>query len=69
MVLNKQINICLGWDGSPSTYHDLSGKKLRDEILHTFKGMVGYCMKDNGEEHFKFVTISTENMNNGKRST
>ena len=30
-------------------------KKLRDEGLHIFKGMMGYCMKDIGKEHLKFI--------------
>lgn len=36
LVLNKQIKVCLGWDGNPPTG------------LHMFKGMISYCMKDNG---------------------
>lgn len=35
LLLNKQIKVCLGWDGSPLTDHDVLGKKLRDEDLHT----------------------------------
>ena len=48
--------------------HVLSYKRLRDESLHTFLGMVGYCMKDNGVEHFEFVhcAVSMEDMNVGK---
>lgn len=43
-------------------------KKLRDEGLHTFKDIVGYCMKDNGEDRFKFVhhNVSACDMNEGK---
>ena len=47
LVLNEKIKVYLGWDESPPTCHVY--KKLRDEGLHTFKGMMGYCMKDNGE--------------------
>lgn len=32
-------------------------KMLRDEGLHTFLGMIGYCMKDNGEEHLSLCII------------
>jgi hypothetical protein len=35
--------------------HVISCKKLRDEELHTLRGRVGYCMKDNGKNHFEFV--------------
>lgn len=56
VVLNKNIKVCLGWDASPMTGHVVSCKKLRDKGLHcTFLGMVGYCVKENGEEHFEFM--------------
>lgn len=34
----------------------------------TFKGMIWYCMKDNGGEHFEFVhhNVSADVMNEGK---
>ena len=35
--------------------HVVSCKKLRDEGLHKFQGMIGYYMKDNREKHFEFV--------------
>jgi hypothetical protein len=39
-----------------------------DEGLHTFKGMLGYCVKGNGEDHFEFVhhIASANDMNEGK---
>ena len=46
-MLNKNMRVCLGLDESPLTRHVVSCKKLRDEGLHTFKGMIGYCMHDN----------------------
>ena len=49
-VLTKKIKVCLGWDESPPTGNVVSCKKLKDEGLHTIKGMIGYCMEDNGEE-------------------
>lgn len=50
-VLNKKFKVCLGWDGMevPPPVMVVSFKRLRDE------GLVEYCMKDNGEEHFEFV--------------
>jgi hypothetical protein len=48
LVLNKKIKVCLGWDPSPPTCHVVSCERLRDEGLHAFLGMVGYCMH---EEH------------------
>ena len=35
--------------------HVVSCKRLRDEGLHTCLGVVGYCMKDDEEEHVEFV--------------
>lgn len=67
-VLNRTIKICLGWDLSPPTGRVVSCRKLRDKGLHTFKGMVGYCMEDNGEEQFEFVhhNLTMKDMNDGK---
>ena len=53
LVLNKKIKVALGCHVDPLTGHVVSCKKLRDEGLHTFGGMVGYCMKDNGQDHFE----------------
>ena len=52
---------------SPPTCHVISCERLRDEGLHTFLGMVGYCMKNNREEHFEFVhcNVYAEDMNVG----
>jgi hypothetical protein len=55
LMLNKNIKVYLDWDLNPPMSHVVSCKDLRDESLHKFKGMVGYCMKDNGEEHFEFI--------------
>lgn len=67
-MLNKKIKVCLGWDVSPPMGHVVSCKKLKDEGLHTFKGMIGYSMKNNEEMHFEFVhhNVSANEMNNGK---
>lgn len=53
---------------NPPTDHVVLCKKLKDECLHTFKGMVGYCMKNNEEQHFEFIhhNIFADDMNEGK---
>lgn len=58
----------MGWGESPPTYCVVSCKNLRDEGLHNFKGMLGYCVEDNGEEHFGFVhhNVSAIVVNGGK---
>ena len=68
LVLNKKIKVCLVWDDHPLMGHVVPCKRLRDKELHTFLGMVGYCMKDNMEEHFEFVhhNVSSYDMNEGK---
>ena len=55
----------MGWDVSPPMGHVVSCKKLRDKGLHTFKGMIGYCMKNNGNKYFEFVhhNVSADDMN------
>ena len=64
LVSNKKIKVCFGCDES----HVVSCECLRNEDLHTFLGMVGYCMKDNGEERLEFVHINCvhEELNEGK---
>lgn len=41
---------------------------LQEEVMQTFLGMVGYCVKDNGEECYEFVhhNISSDDMNREK---
>lgn len=48
--------------------HTVYCKWLRNDGLHTFLGMVGYCMKKNGEEHLEFVHLHVlvEDMNDDK---
>lgn len=48
--------------------HVVSYRKLRDHVLHTFLGIIWYCMKDNGENHFQFVhhNVSINDMNEGE---
>lgn len=67
-MLSKKIKVCFGWDESPPTNHVVSCKSLRNKGLHTYLGMVGYCMKDNGEECLEFVhtTVTMEDMNEDK---
>ena len=67
-VLNKKIKICLGWDVNPLRVKLFHARNSKMRILHTLKGMVGYCIKDNGKEHFKFIhhNVFAQDMNDGK---
>ena len=55
LLLDKNIQVCLGWDVSHMTGHVVFCKRFRDEGLQMFMGMAWYCVKANGEEHFEFV--------------
>jgi hypothetical protein len=48
--------------------HVDSYKRSREEVLHTLKGMIGCCMKDNMKEHFEYVhhNVSADDMSEGK---
>lgn len=53
VVVSKKIKNYLGWDvnkpaGARIMWHTLTQKKL-----HTFQGMVGYCMKDLDKPHYQ----------------
>lgn len=45
----------------------MSSKKLWDEGLHIFLGMMRYCMKDNGKQHYEFVhhNVLVDDMHDG----
>lgn len=57
----------MGWDEYSPTGHVVSCKRLGDERLHTSLGMVGYCMKVDGEKLFEFVhhDVSVDDMDDG----
>ena len=53
-MVSKLIKTYLGWNDvkkAPVGHHILT-KTLRNTGLHTFIGMLGYYIKDKGEDHF-----------------
>ena len=54
---------CESSNGSCCVMQKVEG--LACKGLHTFKGMIGYCMKNNGNKHFEFVhhNVSADDMN------
>lgn len=53
----------MGLDENPSKGHVVSYKNLGDEEFHTFLGMAGDCMKDNGKGRFELcITMSLDVM-------
>lgn len=65
---NFSSQVYLGWDERPPMGRVVASKRLRDEGLHTFLGMVGYCTKDSKEKHFELVhrNVIADDMNEGK---
>lgn len=67
-MLNKKSRLL--WGGMQihawGTLKFIRNYKMRDYI--SFLGRMGYCVKDNGEEHFEFVhhNVSIDDMNEGK---
>lgn len=53
-VVNRRLKAALHWDGD-----DMRNKRhirvveLKNNKLHTFKGMLGYCSKDRNEDWFQ----------------
>ena len=56
IVVGKLVEVYLRWDKgeAPSSSHVLV-KRLSGVGLHTYVGMLGYCIKDKGEDHFEVV--------------
>jgi hypothetical protein len=54
IALSKLIKKALGWDdviiASPG--HHVHCKLLKGVGMHTYIGMIGYCLKDQGKKHF-----------------
>ena len=68
-MVSKLIKTYLGWNDvkkAPGGHHILT-KTLRNTGLHTFIGMLGYCIKDKGEDHFQCVrkNVTHEQMEEG----
>jgi hypothetical protein len=66
IALSKLIKKVLGWDDViiASPEHHVHCKLLKGVRMHTYIGMIGYCLKDQGEEQFQFChrNVSFEKM-------
>ena len=57
--MNARLNKLLGWDDcKPSPGARVMCKSLSGKKLHTWHGLIGYCMKDSVEKHFECVTLN-----------
>jgi hypothetical protein len=52
-AVNRSIKQALGWTGQGDT--SVCTKKLTGKCLHTYTGMLGYCLKDERALHFKML--------------
>jgi hypothetical protein len=57
IMVSKLIRTYLGWnkDQNPPAGHHILTKALRNTSLHTYVGMLGYCLKDKGKIHFQCI--------------
>ncbi|MCO5551220.1 hypothetical protein L7F22_004719 [Adiantum nelumboides] len=65
--INKKVRQYLGWDSDKPVGALILCRALKQKNMHTFRGMVGYCMKDRDEAHFQKVdyNISVDDLNDG----
>ena len=56
IAMSKLVKLYFGWDkGEASPNSHVLVKKLSGIRLHTYVGMLGYCVKDRREDHFEVV--------------
>ena len=53
-MVSKKLKYYLGWEDPKKvpTGHHILTKALQNQGLHTYTGMLGYCIKDKGKDHF-----------------
>ena len=68
-MVSKLIKTYLGWNDVKKALigHYILTKTLCNIGLHIFNGMLGYCIKDKGEDHFQCVhkNVTLEQMEEG----
>eukprot|EP00250_Pteridium_aquilinum_P022110 c25305_g3_i1 orf=628-1830(+) len=55
IAVSKLVKSFLGWDVTQPVGGMVLCRKLTNKRLHTFHGLLGYCMKDVSKEHFETV--------------
>jgi hypothetical protein len=71
-VATTRIKQALGWnagaDPPPPPGRVVMSRALRGQGLHTWHGMIGYCMKDHGQAHFVsfFKGVSQDDIDRGQ---
>ncbi|MCO5553829.1 hypothetical protein L7F22_007355 [Adiantum nelumboides] len=67
VAINKMVKNYLGWGKALSPGGVVLCHALTQRRLHTFEGMVGYCLKDDGRPHFQVMqhNITIDQINKG----
>lgn len=55
IAISRVIKEYLGWDKNVPVGGVVMCRSLKNTGLHTFHGLIGYCMKDLDENHFQMV--------------
>ncbi|KAL3680963.1 hypothetical protein R1sor_023919 [Riccia sorocarpa] len=68
-MVKAQIRQAIGWEDDGPLGGSICIKYLRDKGLHTTVSIIGYCLKDEKEEHLRFFqkNITDKQMEEGKR--
>ncbi|KAL3691406.1 hypothetical protein R1sor_005057 [Riccia sorocarpa] len=68
-ALKTEIRDRIGWQEAGPLGGSICVKSLKYKGLHTVIGIIGYCLKDEGEEHFRFHSknVSEAQKEEGKR--
>jgi hypothetical protein len=64
LTLNQAVKCQFEWNDPVKTPigHVVDHTLLGGQGLYTFVGLVGYCLKDAGEEHFKVIDLNVSNV-------
>ncbi|KAL3677517.1 hypothetical protein R1sor_027465 [Riccia sorocarpa] len=67
--LKEDIRAAVGWKDTASLGNSLCVRSLKEKGLHTTTGLIGYCLKDEREPHFRLYTknITEKQMEEGRR--
>lgn len=65
LAVSKLLKQYLNWDVNKPKSGVIMCKKIVNKGLHTFYGLLGYCMKDRDKEHFETIdhNITSDNLN------
>ncbi|KAL3690356.1 hypothetical protein R1sor_016665 [Riccia sorocarpa] len=68
-ALKTEIHNVIGWEQATPLGASICVKTLKYKGLHTVIGLIGYCLKDEGQEHFRFYTknVTDEQKEEGRR--